>query len=117
MVLRERRAHPRHRDRGRHGVSSLRVKPGHGASLVNISAGGLLLESDRRLCPGSTIDVQLGARDGVVALRGFVMRCAVVHLSSGGIRYEGAIQFDRALGGMEDAPALAPAADGRTAGS
>ena len=42
-----------------HGIQSMHVRPGHQAMLINISAGGALIETGHRLLPGSNVDLVL----------------------------------------------------------
>ncbi len=72
--------------------------PGRDVTLVNISAGGALIEASARLLPGTHVDLQLivsGARE---MIRARVVRCAVTSLSrQEGIRYQAALVFQRRL--------------------
>jgi hypothetical protein len=62
--------------------------------VINVSGGGALIESVRRMRPGARTELQLsGARRRVVS--GRIDRCRVTHLNP--VRYEGAIVFDHAL--------------------
>ena len=80
-----------------HGIVSARVKPGHEVALINVSAGGALIECMRGLAPGTLIELYLtdGARGASV--RGRVLRCAVARLQPTAVFYQGAIGFDRDL--------------------
>jgi hypothetical protein len=74
-----------------------RVRPGSEAALIDVSAGGALIETFHRMLPGSSIELQLSAGEQRVAVRGRVVRCTVECLRAGGIWYRGAIAFDRHL--------------------
>lgn len=93
----ERRRARRRQTFDEHGVASARVRPGHDVALVNVSAGGALIETKHRLLPGSFIELQLtaGARSATVRAR--VLRCSVAHLRASFISYSGAVGFDRDL--------------------
>jgi len=80
-----------------HGIVSARVRPGHIVELINISAGGALVDSIRRLLPGTPVDLLLSCGDRSATVRGRVLRCAVVGLAPSSVCYRGAIGFDREL--------------------
>jgi hypothetical protein len=80
-----------------HGIVSSQVRPGHAATLVNVGAGGALIETRHRLLPGANVDLLLERSHYRATVRGRVLRCAVVRLSSSSICYRGAIGFDRSL--------------------
>ena len=94
---RERRKASRHEGAERHGIQSIHVRPGHRAMLINISAGGALIETGHRLLPGSNVDLVLNRSQYRATVRGRVLRCTVVRLRSASICYRGAIGFDRSL--------------------
>jgi hypothetical protein len=82
---------------GRHGIVNAKVRPGYDVAVLNVSAGGALVESSHRLLPGSPVDLHLAKQDDHVAVRGRVLRCFVARLRAAGIWYRGAIGFDRHL--------------------
>ncbi|MGE5246382.1 MAG: PilZ domain-containing protein [Betaproteobacteria bacterium] len=79
------------------GIAAARVRPGYDVAVVDVSAGGMLVESGRRLLPGVSVEVQIDAAGRKVVVRGTVVRCAVARLRSGSVCYRGAICFDRHL--------------------
>lgn len=85
-----------------HGIAAVRVRPGCDAALVDVSAGGALVETAHRLLPGASIDVQLLVRGRRVLVRGRVLRCEVSALGPAGPIYRGALNFDRALSWLTD---------------
>lgn len=93
----ERRLGSRHEVLEGHGIQSMQVRPGHQAMLINISAGGALIETGHRLLPGSNVDLVLERGQCRASVRGRVLRCTVVRLQSASICYRGAIGFDRSL--------------------
>jgi hypothetical protein len=93
--LPERRRAPRRDAVDDHGIVSTRIRPGHDVALVNVSAGGALIETGRRLMPGAPIELQLATSQERAALRGRVVRCSVCRLQPADISYRGAISFDR----------------------
>ena len=76
-------------------IVSARVRPGHPAAVIDISAGGAFIELSRRLFPGSIVDLQLDTAQRRTTLRGRVLRCAVVCLHSTSVWYRAAIAFDQ----------------------
>jgi hypothetical protein len=76
-------------------IVSARVRPGHPAAVIDVSAGGAFIEISRRLLPGSIVDLQVDtAQRRTTTLRGQVLRCAVVRLRSASVWYRAAIAFD-----------------------
>ena len=80
-----------------HGIVSARVRAGRDASVVDVSAGGALVETCHRLLPGTEVDLHLETPSRRVTVRGRVLRCAVSRLRSSSVCYRGAIAFDRHL--------------------
>ena len=80
-----------------HGIVAARVRPGHDVSVIDVSAGGALIESAHRLLPGTSVELQLETANHRVGVRGCVLRCAIVGLRSNAVSYRGAIAFDRCL--------------------
>jgi len=93
----ERRTTERHYMVEQHGITHARVRPGHCASVVDVSAGGALIETERRLLPGTAVELYLGTTERSVMIRGRVLRCAVARLRASAIAYRGAVGFDREL--------------------
>lgn len=92
----DRRRTPRHRRVQDHGVVSAHVRPGHRAQLVNVSAGGVLVDTACRLQPGASVELQMRTDSRHISIRGRVVRCAVVRLRPV-VCYRGAIAFDQHL--------------------
>ncbi|HZT76677.1 MAG TPA: PilZ domain-containing protein [Vicinamibacterales bacterium] len=91
----------RRRDRRRytvddHGVLSTRIGPGEPARVLDVSSGGALVDTPMRLLPGTTVEVRMATRQHRIAIRGEVVRCAVVRL--GPMVYRGALRFERPIG-------------------
>lgn len=66
-------------------------------SLVDISSGGVLLETTSRLTDGSTIDLQLLGQDTNVCVPARMIRSQVAAVDSLGVRYRVAATFGRDL--------------------
>jgi hypothetical protein len=95
MKTNEERRHSSRLQESEHGIVRARVRPGHEVSVIDASAGGLLIETDRRLLPGAAIDLHLSTAGGTTTVRGCVLRCAVSGLRPAGVFYRGAIGFER----------------------
>jgi hypothetical protein len=93
----ERRRGRRLHARDEHGIISARVRPGHDVRVIDVSAGGALVETTHRLLPGAAIDLHLATSESNVAVRGRVLRCAVARLHPTMVAYRGAIGFERHL--------------------
>jgi len=98
-VLRhDRRAHVRRRPTEFEHALIARLKAGPILRLVDVSAGGALIETDARLAPGAQILVEFlaPATREAMLVRSRVVRSHVAALD-GGIRYRGACSFDGRL--------------------
>ena len=93
----ERRRHRRHVRPEEHRIVSARIRPGYDVSVVDMSAGGALVESERRLMPGSPVELHVRSVHRSEIVRGRIVRCAVARLRANGICYRGAIAFDHNL--------------------
>jgi hypothetical protein len=87
---------------GEHGIDHARVRPGREVLIVNVSSGGVLVETPHRLLPGSLIELHLRTADRRVSVRGRVLRCAVARLRADDLWYRGAIGFDLELPWFSD---------------
>jgi len=91
----ERRQTPRRRTIREHGIESAHVRRGVHATIVDASAGGVLIETSHRLLPGMPLDIHFQHANSTSTVRGRVLRCGVVHLTASFVRYRGAIVFER----------------------
>jgi PilZ domain len=80
-----------------HGIVSASVRPGHRARLIDVAAGGALIETSHRLLPGTSVELQVETGTDRAHIRGQVLRCAVVRVRPTWVCYRGAIAFDRHL--------------------
>jgi hypothetical protein len=95
---RERRAHARHRAADLATLRSSRLKHGPNVQLVDLSAGGALIEADVQLKPGTSLSLELEAADHpptIVTMR--VLRCEVASIRAEATIYRGACAFARPL--------------------
>ena len=95
-IARERRAWPRMPAVTMAGMERLRLRPGRTAYVVDLSAGGALIETDWRLLPGMRLEMQLG-EPVPFRVAGRVLRSHVALLDRGRIRYRGALMFEERL--------------------
>jgi hypothetical protein len=97
----DRRASPRSGIE-QHGILSARVRPGHRVAVIDVSAGGALIEGANRLLPGAAVDLQVETIHDRTTLRGRVLRCAINRLRSSSVGYRAAIAFDREFSALVD---------------
>ena len=93
----ERRLTPRRRTVREHGIESAHVRRGAYLTIVDASAGGVLIETSHRLLPGMPLEIHLQHANGISTVRGRVLRCGVVQLTASSVRYRGAIVFEQRL--------------------
>lgn len=99
-----------------HGIRTTRVRPGHRADLVDVSAGGALIDTVCRLLPGTSVELHMETDARHAKVRGRVLRCAVVRICPTSVCYRGAIHFDRHLPWfVDEAGSAETAADVRPA--
>jgi hypothetical protein len=100
----ERRLSQRRQSFEAHGIALIRVRPGVDASMVDLSATGVLVETQRRLLPGASIEIHFVRDKRLAAVRGRVLRCAVVRLEPTAVCYRVAVLFDQHLSWLADDP-------------
>lgn len=93
----ERRRTPRHGAQDDHGIVSTKIRPGHPARIIDVSAGGALIETPHRLLPGRTLELQIEGRDRHTIVRGRIVRCSVARVCAASVSYRAAIHFERPL--------------------
>jgi len=74
-----------------------RIRPGRVAHVLDVSAGGALIETDWQLMPGTRIDLQLGSPVTLYSVVGLILRCQVALVHRERIRYRGALRFDERI--------------------
>lgn len=79
----------------RRGATRATLRPGCIVLLVDLSAGGALVEAPRPLRPGARVHLQLITGTRTFALAARVLRCAVWSLEPyNGVTYRGALEFE-----------------------
>lgn len=112
----DRRQTRRFRHTEHHRIVATRIRPGHGADIVDVSAGGALIETSYRLLPGRFVELQVETDTAQARVRGEVLRCAVAKVRPQAVSYRGAIRFDRHLPWFVDDPhATSTSAEARPA--
>jgi PilZ domain-containing protein len=77
------------------GATRATLRPGCLVLLVDLSAGGALVEASRPLRPGTRVHLQVVTDARTVALAARVLRCAVWSLDPhAGVTYRGALMFE-----------------------
>lgn len=93
----DRRRSVRHHGVEDHGIVAARIRPGYRSMLINISAGGALVETTHRLLPGAHVELQVERNNYSANVRGRVLRSSIVRVRPSSVCYRGAIGFDRCL--------------------
>jgi hypothetical protein len=76
-------------------IKALRLSPGEGVTLVNISASGVLVEGKTRLVPGTRLTVHFDGPVKPAQIKARVVRCQVSAIGGGGsLQYQSAIAFE-----------------------
>jgi hypothetical protein len=114
-TLENRPADPRHPPDAVPEITALRVSPGDTATLINISASGVLLESGTRYAPGVTVTLHFEGTLEPKQISARIVRCQVSSIGAKGtLQYQTALAFDRRLALAADA-AHAPGRDAASA--
>jgi hypothetical protein len=93
----ERRATARVAPQGGSEMARARLRPGRTAQVIDLSAGGALIETDCRLLPGARVELQFGQPASQVKVAGRILRCHVALVDRERIRYRGALAFEQRL--------------------
>jgi hypothetical protein len=93
----ERRAWPRVTTVACSDMARGRLRPGWPAQIVDISAGGALIETEWRLLPGMRVELQVGEPVALYNVKARILRCHVALLDRERIRYRGALMFEEQL--------------------
>lgn len=88
----DRRRHPRVPAEALSFLSA-QLSGGAAVTLVDVSHGGLRLETSRHMRPGQTVCVRFALHGETVAVHASVLRATVTHLGAEAMRYETALQL------------------------
>jgi PilZ domain len=92
--VKDRRADPRY-GWSSEDITQATLRPGCVVQVVDLSAGGALVQAGRPLRPGARLHFHLVVRRQTFRLIARVLRCAVWALDSRhGVTYRGALQFE-----------------------
>ena len=97
LTAADRRAHQRFGADALWWLRSCRFKYGKPVSVVDLSAGGALLETPFQLRPGSNHVLELAGSEGLTLALTEVLRCEISRLSGSNLYYHGACVFKRPL--------------------
>lgn len=96
MTMRaDRRRTPRRVPHASDPLARLRLRTGRELSVVNVAAGGALVEGEGRLLPGTHVDVHVTTPDGRLLVRSRVVRAFVSQLRGDRIVYRGGLAFEQ----------------------
>jgi hypothetical protein len=95
-----RRTHQRLKAGDLQRLRSARIKYGADVRVIDLSIGGLLLETQCQLTPDATVIVELTGQENPILLPSRVLRCRIASLGEI-LRYQGACAFKRPLKGQE----------------
>ncbi len=94
QLIKDRRGDPRY-SWSAEDISQATLRPGCVVHVVDLSAGGALVQGTRPLRPGARLHFHLVLRQRSFGLLAQVLRCAVWTLDSReGVTYRGALQFE-----------------------
>lgn len=78
------------------GAGRATLRPGCIVTLLDVSAGGVLVQAPRPLRPGARVHLQLVTAARTFVLTAYVLRCAVWSLDpDDGVTYRGALKFEQ----------------------
>ncbi len=80
-----------------HGIVRARIRPGHDAVVLNLSSRGILLDTARRLLPGTVVDLSLERAQATDVVRARVCRCIVAAVAPNRVRYQAALGLEKTL--------------------
>jgi hypothetical protein len=84
------------------------LRPGCLVAVLDLSANGAQVQSERPMRPGSRIHVRIAARGGTLAVAADVVRCSVWIVQADAVIYRAALRF----GGVRDVLGRAGRLDG-----
>jgi hypothetical protein len=74
-----------------------RIRPGHQVRVLNLSPCGVLIDTNQRLLPGTTLELHLEAGAERHATRARVARCQVVTVLAAALVYRAGLELERPI--------------------
>jgi PilZ domain len=93
----ERRAWTRVEAVNTSGMARGKLKPGRPAQIVDVSAGGALIETEWRLLPGARVELQVGEPVALCHVKARILRSHIARLHRDRVHYRGALAFEDQL--------------------
>ena len=110
-AVRERRSEGR-RPREALDIERATLRPGCLVAVIDLSANGAQVQSERPLRPGSRVHVRVAARHWTLAVAADVVRCSVWIVQADAVIYRGALRFEEACAAVwEENAGAAPLGD------
>jgi hypothetical protein len=75
-------------------IERVMLRPGCLVAVLDVSAHGAQVQSERPLRPGSRVHVRMAARNSTLAIAADVVRCSVWTLHADAVIYRGALRFE-----------------------
>jgi hypothetical protein len=94
---RDRRQAPRRVPESGEPLITVRLRGGRALAVVDVSDAGVLVEGQARLLPGTHVEVHVVTAVGRLLVRTRVVRAFVCALHGDGLRYRGALAFERTV--------------------
>ncbi len=98
-ALTERRREPRQPAKAL-DIERATLRPGCLVAVLDVSANGAQVQSERPLRPGSRVHVRIAARHCTLAVAADVVRCSVWLLQADSVIYRGALRFEETCTGV-----------------
>ena len=102
-----RRRYPRLKPDQIPGLKNVELSQGSDIDIVNISRGGMLLETETRLRPDSRIVLRVTTNEGPMRIEGVILRSAICSLK-GTPKYRSAVEFKQPLELLDEAVTVEP---------
>jgi hypothetical protein len=79
-----------------------RIRPGHDVRVLNVSSWGVLIETSRRLLPGTSVDLHLELREARHLTRARVIRSHVAVVTAHALIFRSALDVERPIPWLAD---------------
>ena len=78
-------------------ITAVRLSSGDAATMINISASGILVEGRARLAPGKRVTIEFEGSISTKEIKSRVVRCQVSAIEGGSLQYRTALAFTQRL--------------------